>query len=201
VSRKSTSATHVEAYEKLLPFRFITAAKYAPALESSLESAMMRCLSGMEKLTGKTVLLVDVSGSMDRSLSARSEVVRMDAAAGVAILAREICEQFEMFTFSNRTVQIPARHGFALRDTIVSSQDHCGTMLGTAVNQVNSIDHDRLIVITDEQSHEVVPNPKRNGYIVNVAAYRNGVGYGAWTYIDGWSEAVLDYICEFERVD
>ena len=37
--------------------------------------------------------------------------------------------------------------------------------------------------------------------MINVASNRNGVGYGAWTPIDGWSEAVVDYIAEFESGD
>ena len=28
---------------------------------------------------------------------------------------------------------------------------------------------------------------------------KNGVGYGAWAHIDGWSEAVIEYIREPER--
>jgi hypothetical protein len=39
------------------------------------------------------------------------------------------------------------------------------------------------------------------GYVINVASNRNGVGYGEWTHIDGWSEAVVDYIAELERAD
>jgi hypothetical protein len=35
--------------------------------------------------------------------------------------------------------------------------------------------------------------------MINVASYRCGVGYGKWTHIDGWSEAVVDYIREYER--
>jgi 60 kDa SS-A/Ro ribonucleoprotein len=34
--------------------------------------------------------------------------------------------------------------------------------------------------------------------VINVASNRNGVGYGAWTHVDGWSEAVVDYIAELE---
>ena len=30
--------------------------------------------------------------------------------------------------------------------------------------------------------------------MVNVASYENGVGYGDWTRITGFSEAILDYI-------
>jgi len=32
-----------------------------------------------------------------------------------------------------------------------------------------------------------------------VAGYRNGVGYGKWTHIDGWSEAVIEYIRTLEQ--
>jgi hypothetical protein len=31
-----------------------------------------------------------------------------------------------------------------------------------------------------------------------VASNRNGVGYGQWTHIDGFSEAVVEYIAELE---
>jgi 60 kDa SS-A/Ro ribonucleoprotein len=62
-------------------------------------------------------------------------------------------------------------------------------------------DFDRIVVVTDEQSHDRVPAPKGKGYIINVASAKNGVGYGKWAHIDGWSEAVVEYIRELERVD
>ena len=37
-------------------------------------------------------------------------------------------------------------------------------------------------------------------YLANIATARNGIGYGKWTHIDGWSEAVVDYIREFEKL-
>ncbi len=36
--------------------------------------------------------------------------------------------------------------------------------------------------------------------MINVASYKNGVGYGAWIHIDGWSESVIGYIRELESV-
>jgi 60 kDa SS-A/Ro ribonucleoprotein len=186
---------------RILPFRFIAAAKHAPQWESRIERAMLKCLEGREKLPGKTVLLVDVSGSMDSPISNKSDLMRYDAANGLAILARELCEQVAIYSFSNSIVRIPDRHGFALRDAIANSQFHGGTYLGRAVQHINDNEkYDRLIVLTDEQSHDPVPNPKGKGYIINVAAYKNGVGYGAWTHIDGWSEAVIDYIFEYEKL-
>ena len=42
------------------------------------------------------------------------------------------------------------------------------------------------------------PRRKGNGYVINVASAKNGVGYGPWTHIDGWSEAVVDYVRHLE---
>jgi hypothetical protein len=192
--------------ERILPYRFITAARFAPKLEDVLEEAMLKCLDGFEKLPGKTVLLVDVSGSMDWALSHHagpggrtgSEMTRMDAANGIAILAREICETVSVHSFSTNAVQVPPRRGFALRDAISQSQGHGGTYLGRALAQITE-DYDRIIVFTDEQSADKVPAPRGKGYVVNIAAEKNGVGYGAWHHIDGFSEATLKYILEYER--
>jgi hypothetical protein len=55
-------------------------------------------------------------------------------------------------------------------------------------------------VITDGQAHDNVAAPHGRGYMVNVARYRNGVGYRKWIHIDGWSESVVEYIRELERL-
>ena len=185
--------------ERVLPFRFISAARYAPQWEADLEKAMLRSLEGNAKLRGKTVLLVDVSGSMDALLSGRSEMRRNDAAYGLAVLLREIAEKVSIYSFSDNLVRIPNRSGFALRDAIHASQPHSGTYLGKAVSQLDE-HYDRLIVLTDEQSHDAVPSPKARGYMINVASYQNGVGYGRWVHIDGWSESVIEYIRAAEPV-
>jgi TROVE domain-containing protein len=185
--------------QRVLPFRFLAAARYAPQWEDALEQLMLKSTAEQEKLPGKTVLLVDVSGSMNWALSKRSEMKRTDAAYGFAVLLREIGERVSVFSFSNHLVEVSARRGFALRDAIDASQAHSGTYLGKAVEQLNEKErYDRLIVITDEQAHDTVPNPKGNGYVVNVASYKNGVGYGKWTHIDGWSESVVEYIRTLE---
>jgi hypothetical protein len=187
---------------RVLPFRFIAAARHAPSLEEELEKAMLRSLENQEKLPGRTALLVDVSGSMTAPLSRRSEMMRTDAAYGLAILLREIAGKVRIYSFSNHLREIPARHGFALRDAIDASQAHSGTFLGKALAGIRK-DYDRIIVITDEQAHDRVPNPsmRARGYVINVASFKNGVGYGAWTHIDGWSEAVIEYIRELERIN
>jgi len=179
--------------ERVLPFRFIAAARYAPQWEAELEKAMFKSLEGQPRLPGKTVLLVDVSGSMDAQLSRRSDLSRTDAAYGLAVLLRQIAENVSIYSFSDGLLRIPSRSGFALRDAIHSSQPHRGTYLGKAVSGIDE-KYDRLIVITDEQAHDAVPNARARGYVINVASYKNGVGYGQWVHIDGWSEAVIEYI-------
>lgn len=195
------SIKNIEA-KNILPFRFIAADRFAPQFESELEIALFKCLADREKLGGKTILLIDVSGSMDSKMSDKSEMTYVDAACGVAICARELCEDVDVYSFSEHCIRIPARRGFALRDALVSSQQHNCTMLGEALRAINNsgVDYDRIIVITDEQSHDVIPSPKGKGYMVNIASYQRGVGYGQWNHIDGFSEAVLDYIKVFESL-
>ncbi len=186
--------------ERVLPFRFLAAARYAPQWEEALEQAMFRSVATREKLPGRTVLLVDVSGSMTAALSGRSEMLRTDAAYGLAVLLREIADEVSLYTFADTLKRVPARRGFALRDALDQSQPHGGTQLGAALGMIDER-YDRIIVITDEQSHDRVPAPKGRGYVVNVASYRNGVGYGSWTHIDGWSESIVEYIRELERAE
>jgi hypothetical protein len=45
-----------------------------------------------------------------------------------------------------------------------------------------------------------VPAQNGKGYVINVASYKNGVGYGKWTHIDGWSESVIEYIRGVEHM-
>jgi 60 kDa SS-A/Ro ribonucleoprotein len=187
--------------ERVLPFRFITAARYAPKLEPQLEASMLKCLGDHEKLAGKTVLVVDNSGSMDAKVSAKSEIMRNDAACALAMLLREICDEVQIIVFSNEAVLVPPRRGFALRDVILRATPHGGTNTETALQKAAQEGYDRCIVITDEQSHQSISGPVKDkkGYFINVASYQNGIGYKQWVHIDGWSEAVLEYVLQYER--
>lgn len=194
-----SNATIAEAlrdgnFDKVLPFRFISAAKFVPHLEDVVEKAMLRSLSGAEKLPGKTAILVDNSGSMyGTKVSSKSDIDRSDAACALAILLREICEECLVIGFGNEAAVIPARHGFALRDAIKGGPGG-GTFTQAAKSLADRHGYDRIIIVTDEQSHESITSPNGKGYVINVASYKNGIGYGKWTHLDGWSEAVVEYI-------
>lgn len=186
----------------VLPFRYVAAARAAPQFEPAIDQALSEAVSEIGILSGRTIVLVDVSGSMDAKLSAKSDLTRVDAAATLASILHG---DRRVFTFSHQLVEVPPRHGMAGVDAIIRSQAHGGTELIGAVAHINTMPTDRLIVITDEQAAQdtmfgrlPAPTAKR-AYMINVASDKNGIGYGnGWTHIDGFSESVLRYIAEVE---
>jgi 60 kDa SS-A/Ro ribonucleoprotein len=183
--------------DRVLPFRYVAAARAAPRFEPEIDAALCEAVANLSPLPGKTVVLVDVSGSMDTKLSSKSDMTRMDAAAA---LASVINGDLRVFTFSDGIKEVPPRRGMAGVDAIVRSQPHSSTMLGEAIHALNDkAPCDRLIVVSDEQSHDRVPDPKaKHAWMINVASNKNGVGYGRWRHIDGWSEHVIRYIAASE---
>jgi hypothetical protein len=184
--------------ERILPFRYIAAARAASQFEPAIDKALVAAINELPRLSGTTAVVVDVSGSMDWALSNKSDLKRIDAAAALgAIFPGDV----RLFSFSDRLVEVPARKGMAGVEAIISSQSHNGTALRAALNDLYRKGRfDRIIVITDEQSSDgvVAPPDGAKGYMINVAAYQNGVGYGKWTHIDGFSESVLRFIAEYE---
>ncbi len=205
--------------EKVLPFRFYSAAQHNAEFESELESLMLRCLEQQPKLPGKTVFVVDISGSMGSRLSAKSELNRLDTACSLGILIRELSESPVVYATAgcdsarkHATDIVPARRGFALIDAIKDKNETLGSG-GIFLTQV--MDYvfekekvaDRVIVITDEQdcdssSDKRPDNVKAFGkknYIINISSNENGVAYKKFHHINGWSESVIDYIRAFEK--
>ena len=187
---------------KVLPFRYIAAARIMPQFEDMLEKMMLQSLVSHKKLPGKTVLMIDVSGSMfGCKVSGKSDLDRFDAAAALAVLCREICEEVEIFSFSYSAVRVPPRRGFALVEAIRDSQVHGGTAMGNSLREIESkTTYDRVICFTDEQSSDRPTKPNGLGYIINVAGYQNGINQDAWTTVTGFSEAIVDYIQIIEEM-
>ena len=136
---------------------------------------MQLATAGLPKLSGKTVVLVDTSGSMSSQLSAKSDLSRFDAAAALAVLIRGVCSDVRVFRFNDSIREVPDRKGMALVDAL--GMPGGGTMLGQAVIDVRRACHgmDRLIVVTDEQSADRVGNPGCLGYMINVASNKTAL--------------------------
>jgi hypothetical protein len=209
---------------RVLPFRYIAAARIVPQFEDMLEAMMLRSLANHEKLPGRTVLVVDTSGSMAQRISGKSDLSRIDAACALAILAREICEEVviyatagEDYRRTHATMQIPPRRGFALSEYITSHevQRNIG---GGGIFLVQAMDYiakqestnkvDRVIVFTDEQDtggrgfepHKAKRLADGKNYIMNVGASQNGINSTEWLTITGFSEAAIDYLQMAEKL-
>lgn len=222
------SQSTIEAYSqnldasRVLPFRYITAARQVPQFEAMLEAMMLKSLQTQAKLPGRTVLVVDTSGSMGAVLSGKSEISRLDAACSLAILAREICENVVIYATAgddgkrtHATMLIPNRRGFALSDYI-RSPEVTRKIGGGGIFLVQTMDYiakqeqsntvDRVIVFTDEQDtggrgfepHSAKRLSKDKNYILNVGSDRNGINSAQWETVTGFSEAVIDYIQALE---
>jgi len=206
--------------QRVLPFRYIAAARAAPMFEPALDQAFLASLEEMPHLDGKTVIVVDVSGSMYQKMSRKSDLTRADAACALAAIARGLFYNVRIFATAgndgsriHKTKEVPARHGMALVDAI---HGMCSPLGGGGIFLKQVMDYlrkevgevDRLIVVTDEQDCGIghgdsplaaVPIAPK-AYMVNVASAKNGIGYGEnWTHLDGFSENVFRFIYEVER--
>jgi 60 kDa SS-A/Ro ribonucleoprotein len=205
--------------ERVLPFRYVAAARAAPGFEAALDKALLADLAGRPKLAGKTLVVVDVSGSMYGSyMSARSDMNRATAAAALAAILRELCEEVRVYatagndaTRVHATKLVPARRGMALIDAIYGQ---CQPLGGGGIFLKQVMDYlkkeerraDRVVVVTDEQdcgvgSADSPQNAKpfgRHNYLLNVASYQNGIGSGVWMRVNGFSEKVVDWIIASE---
>lgn len=182
------------------PWQVLAAAREAPAYIHDLDALMIRSAGSVPRLSGHTGILVDVSGSMDNALSSHGTMTRVDAAAGMAVVLREVCERCTIAAFSNQVgiLQPPLPRGAALAHRIVESMAHQGTFLGRAVSGFRMAvdDLDRMVILTDEQSHDTVNyTGKTRAFLVNLAPYQRGVSWsGSLTRIDGWSGNVIRYL-------
>ena len=179
-----------------LPFRFIAAMKAAPSFAQALSDAMVLAL-GDTKISGDTVLLIDVSGSMNDVLSSKGTLSRWEAAAALAVLFREAAPTCRVFTFSHDLVEVANLRGLALVHAVGESQNHGGTYLAGALEGLKNIcQPHRLIVVTDEQAHDgITPAWAAHSYLVNVAPYKPSLDTTqGWMRISGWSERLVDWI-------
>lgn len=205
---------------KVFPFRFIAAAKACPKFEDIIDEAFIAHLRSMPKLKGKTLGIIDVSGSMRQGMmSAKSDMNRMQAASALGAILREVCEYPVIYATAgedwqckHKTKLVPPRHGLALAAAIEAMPREIGSggiFLKQAIEFIESegnSDFERVIVFTDEQDCDLDRSPlnaKRIGkknYIINVSSYKQAITYDSWVRLEGFSEAVINYIMAYESL-
>ena len=141
------------AKSRQFPLRFLSAFKAAPSLRWAwaLEQAMQHSLVNVPSLPGRTLVLVDLSGSMWSSLSDRSELQRWEAAAlfGFALGLRAQAADVYVYGTGRRRVDLPK--AASLLPTIKGLPNMGGTdTFGTLAASYTG--HDRTVILTDEQA-------------------------------------------------
>ena len=184
VAKRLADADEV-ARSRQLPLRFLSAFRAAPSLRWAwaLEQALQASLANVPELKGRTLVLVDRSGSMFSPLSRRSQVSRADAAAvfGAALAVRASSADLVEFGTSSRPVRV--RSGESLLSVAQRFGNLGGTNTADAVRR-HYARHDRVVLITDEQAwagargaEPMAAVPARVPvYTFNVAGYRYGHG-------------------------
>ncbi|NBE54047.1 TROVE domain-containing protein [Streptomyces boluensis] len=172
------------ARSRQFPFRYLAAYQHAPSLRWAypLEQALGHSLANVPALPGRTLILVDRSGSMWDRLSERSELNRADAAAifGSALALR--AESAELVQFGTTSSSLTCRPG----ESVLKVLERFGSLGGTdttkAVRRFYR-GHDRVLIVTDEQyTYHAQGDPTEQipadvpVYTWNLAGYRAGHG-------------------------
>jgi TROVE domain len=145
----------VIAKSRMFPFRFLAAYRAAPSLRWAypLEKAVNLSLANVPALPGRTLILIDRSGSMFDTISARSGLNRADTAAlfGAALAIR--CEHADLVQFGTGSQPVQ----FRAADSVLKVVERFGNMGGT--NTADAVRrhlragfHSRVVIITDEQA-------------------------------------------------
>lgn len=206
----------------LMPLDFLKAFRMNPEFGRQIEDAMINSYANLPKLKGKTLFIVDVSGSMGARMSEKSDFTRYDAACAMAMLAANQCEDYEIvctagndYTHTGAHEHIPyPQKGFGIFEQIREANRNIGhggiftrQCLEWCNDKFKGQKFDRIIVFSDSQDCDFPERrtPKPFGtynYICDISAHTKGVNYrGAWTAeISGFSEHFITFIAATEGI-
>lgn len=207
----------------LLPMNFLQAARINPEFERDIEDTMITSWSNLPKIPGRTLFILDASGSMEwAEVSKKSELTRFDVAKAMAMLAANQCEDFELVITAgddcarkhkSEVIKYPSK-GFNLLKQIDEAKKRVGgggiftrQCLEWSREQFTG-EFDRIIIFSDSQDCDYpekrVPKPfGKHNYICDVSSELHGVNYrGAWdAEISGFSEHFLTFIAAYEGIE
>lgn len=164
------------ARSRQLPMRFLSAYNAAPSLRWAypLEQALEHSLGNVPKLSGRTLILVDTSGSMDEAFSKDGTLHRWDAATVFGLAVARRAEHADVVSFSEAFngrgygpkgyahYDIPASKTFPMTagESLLKAVERWktgGFFLGGGTDTAGAVrrhftGHDRVIILTDEQA-------------------------------------------------
>jgi hypothetical protein len=146
------------AKSKQLPMRFLSAYRAAPSLRWAypLEQALDLSLSNIPELRGRTLILIDTSGSMNSAFSKDGMLMRWDAATVFGLALARRCQNADVVSFSNRAMRFDLQAGESLLKSVerwkVGGYFLNGGTQTAAATQAAFERHDRVVILTDEQA-------------------------------------------------
>ena len=167
---------------RLFPLRFYGAHREVATTRWSeaLDIGIGHSLANIPALAGRTLILVDVSGSMFDTASGRSKLTRAETAAVFAAALAMRAENADLVAFGTDSAVVPFRKGGSvLRLAQAIAVDRGGTNTWQAVARHIQPTHDRVVILTDEQawrSDEAADQliGQRPLYTFNLAGYAAG---------------------------
>jgi hypothetical protein len=177
------------AKSRQFPFRFLSAYNAAPSLRwaYSLEQALGHSMAGVPRLAGRTLILVDRSGSMFDNLSPRSGLNRADTAALFGSVLALRSEHADLVEFGTSSSTVDFRAGESVLKVVPRFGSLGGTHTADAIRRhfrdgFGDGAHARVVIVTDEQVSAHADNPlslvpaQVPVYTWNLAGYRLGHG-------------------------
>ncbi len=175
------------AKSRQLPFRFYSAYLNAPSLRwaHALEMALDLCLPNIPTFTGRTLVLIDTSASMENRMSAKSSMSCVQAAALFgAALAIKNPNSVDLHHFANNVERIGVPHG----GSVLKLTEHIqhmigrvghGTEMAAAIHRTYSR-HERVILLSDMQAFSGYVRGVAEAVPANIGVYAfNIAGYSA----------------------
>lgn len=183
---KHLTDRHEIARSRQLPMRFLSAYRAVPSLRWSypLEQALEGSLRNVPQFDGRTLILIDTSGSMNSSFSKDGSLRFWDAAAMFGLALARRCEHADVVSFSSSTKVFPLSPGESLLRSVERFRN--GWFFGgdtetDAALRTHYHQHDRVVLLTDEQAdyhgyRAIGSNVPHDRLMVtfNLAGYREG---------------------------
>lgn len=189
---------------RMLPFRFLSAYRHSSLRwHYPLDRALRLSLSSIPELSGRTLILVDRSQSMDWNVSEKTELTWSDTAAlfGSALALR--CASANLVQFGSWSEGVAFDKTDSPLKMVERFRGMGGTETANAVQQ-HFNGHDRVIILTDEEHQGGDPLEAVPAHVPvftwNFAGYNVGhsIGGNRWT-AGGVSDQAFKLIPLLER--
>lgn len=210
-----------------LPFRYLSAyeavmssPRCSTAITDALEAAFDVSVEALPRLKGRTIVCIDVSGSMDFRVARQSTVKCSEIAKQLGYVVGAMSEDAVIYTFDTKIQRedFSRRAGILAQVRALKNRGGGGTSMELPFNEAiaKKIDCDRFVVLSDNEVNGYYSSP-----IQTLAdQYRGKTGKNVWVHavdlqgygtqqfkgartnvLTGWSEKMLEFIPMVENAE